>query len=426
MRTLRQSRWDAADLKARLCCALDIAKRAVDFFAHEGYADSEVPENSFGPEKPIAETAMLLYTASTLRHLPDVAHRIEEIAQLLVPHARSQRTLLNVALHPGVALDFAVPHVLLTKLGYCDPDFDNILKSCLSGQTQYGHERPPFASVEQKWITSLWMGVEPGRNWRPDLLNSVMHRPLDILGGPRQNAYGFTHLIMYCTDFGHSAGRFPRRRSVILNEAGSLLAKCLDEEDYDLAGELLMAWPLMGVHWSASAAFGFRVLARVEDQVGLLPGGTTRANRVNSLEGKERAQYALGTAYHTALVMGLLCAAALRPGRAPSVWIIGPKYERALLEQLLECIDRDQGHWQPELSELTDSERNALAPLLLDIAIAQKCRKHQYEAVSQLLAAASQHGMANSTLCGQAALLLERLAVCSQAVQAKWRGTGVS
>jgi hypothetical protein len=417
VRNLGQSRWDAADLKARLCRALDIAKRAVDFFAREGYADAEVPENSFGPEKPIAETAMLVYAVSTARHLPDVAQRIEEIAQLLLPHARSPRTLLNAALHPSMALDFAVPHVLLTKLGYCDPDFDIILKSCLSWQTQYGHERPPFASVEQKWITSLWMGVQPGRGWRSDLLNSVMHRPLDILGGPRQNAYGFTHLIMYCTDFGHGAGRFPRRRSAILDEASSLLAKCLDEEDYDLAGELLMAWPLMGARWCASATFAFRVLARVEDQVGLLPGGTTKASRVNKLEGKERTQYALGTAYHTALVMGLLCAAALRPGRAPFVRITGPKYERSLLEHLLRCIDRDQGHWQPELSELSDSERNALAPFLLDIAISQKCRKHEYEAVRQLLATASQHGLANTTLCGQSALLLERLAVCSQAVE---------
>jgi len=426
VRTLPQSKWDAADLRDRLCRALDIAKRAVDFFAGEGYADAQVPENSFGPEKPIAETAMLLYAAAAVRDLPDVSHRIEEIAHLLAAHARSRRTLLNVALHPSAALDFAVPHVLLTKLGYCDPDFDNLVKSSLGWQTQYGHERPPFASVEQEWITSLWTGVEPGRDWRSGLLDSVMHRPLDILGGPRQNAYGFTHLIMYCTDFGNRAGRFPRRRSTILDEASSLLAKCLDEEDYDLAGELLMAWPLMGARWCPSAAFCFRVLARVEDQVGLLPGGTTKANRVSTLEGKERVRYALGTGYHTALVMGLLCAAALRPGRAPSLRIVGPKCERSFLDQLLGCIDRDQGHWQPELSELTDSERNALAPLLLDIAIAQKCRKHEYEAVSQLLVAASQHGMANSTLCGQAALLLERLAVCSQGVQANSDATGVS
>ena len=91
--------------------------------------------------------------------------------------------------------------------------------------------------------------------------------------------------------------------------------------------------------------------------------------------------------------------------------------DKSFLDCLLEFLDRDQGHWQPELSELTESERNALAPLLLDIAIAQKCRKHDYEAVSELLRVASRHGMANSTLCGQAAQLLERLATCSHAIQ---------
>ncbi len=316
-----------------------------------------------------------------------------------------------------LCMDFAVPHVLLTKLGYRDAGFDDVLRSCLGSQVRHGHERPPFASLEQRWITSVWRCAGPGRDWRPDLLNSVLHEPQDILGGVRQDAYAFTHIIMYCTDFGFRAPRFPRPRSVILDEARSLFAKCLDDEDYDLAAEVLLAWPLSGARWCASTTFGFRVLARVEDQVGVLPAGTTKADRLNKLEGKERTQYALGTAYHTALVMGLICAASLRPGRAQFIRITGPQTEKSFLDRLLQVLDRDQGHWQPELSELTESERNALAPLLLDIAIAQKCRKHDYGAVSELLRAASQQGMANSTLCGQAAQLLERLAACSHAIR---------
>jgi hypothetical protein len=233
---------------------------------------------------------------------------------------------------------------------------------------------------------------------------------------------------MYCTDFGFSPGFFPRRLSVILGEAISLLARCLDDEDYDLAGEVLMAWPLTGAHWCASATFGFRVLARVEDQVGLLPTGTTKADRLNKLAGSERTQYALGTAYHTALVMGLICAASLRPQREPFARITGPKIKRSslLVEHLLGLLDQDQGHWQPELSKLTESERTALAPLLLDIAIAQRYRKHDYEAISELLAAASQYGMANSALCGQAARLLERLAACSDMIQTKPSACGAT
>jgi hypothetical protein len=151
--------------------------------------------------------------------------------------------------------------------------------------------------------------------------------------------------------------------------------------------------------------------------VGLLPAGTTKADRLSKLEGKERTRYALGTAYHTALVMGLICAACLRPGRAPLVRIAGPRIEKSFLDRLLQVLERDQGHWQPELSALTDTEQNVLTPLLLDIAIAQKCRKHDYQGVSELLRVATQHGMAGSTLCGQAAQLLERLAACSHVIQ---------
>jgi len=397
---------------------MDTAKKALEFFAVDGYTDAEAPENSFRPEKPIAETAMLIYAASAAIRFPDVASRIEGIARLLVPLARSQRTLLNLALHPSLCMDFSVPHVLLTKLGYHDASFDDLLRSCMGSQARHGHERPPFASLEQRWIKSVWTCTDPRRDWRPDLLNSVMNQPHDILGGLRQDAYAFTHLMMYCTDFGFRSPNFPRPRSVILGEARSLFAKCLDDEDYDLAAEVLLAWPLSGARWCASATFGFRVLAHVEDQVGVLPAGTTKADRLNKLEGRERTQYALGTAYHTALVMGLICAASLRPGRAPSIRITGPQLEKSFLDRLLRSLDRDQGHWQPELSELTESERNALAPLLLDIAIAQKCRKHDYEALSELLRTANEHGAANSPLCGQAAQLLERLAACSHAIQA--------
>jgi hypothetical protein len=406
-------RWDEADLEARLCWALDVSKRAVAYFGVDGYSDTEVPENSFRPEKPIAECAMLIYAASAAMHLPSVASRIDEIARLLVPYARSQQTLLNIALHPSLCIDYAVPHVLLSKLGYIDSGFDSVLRSSLRSQSHHGHERPPFAALEQRWIMSLWTGTDPGRDWRPDLLNSVLHHPLDILGGLRQDAYAFTHLIMYCTNFGFRPGLFPRPRSVILGEARSLLAKCLDEEDYDLGAEVLLAWPLSGARWCATAAFGFRVLARVEDQAGVLPAGITRADRLNKLKGEERTLYALGTAYHTALVMGLICAASLRPGRAPAVRVIGPQVEKSFLDLLLRLLEQDQGHWQPVLSELTNAERRSLAPLLLDIAVAQKCRKHDYGAVSELLKAANGYGLAASPLCAQAAQLLERLAACA-------------
>ncbi|MGC1323155.1 MAG: hypothetical protein WA849_13305 [Candidatus Udaeobacter sp.] len=410
-------RWEQADLAARLCRALDIAERTLAHFAASGYTDLEVQSNSFGPEKPIAETAMLLYAASAVRrHVPSVGKRIDDLARLLVPHARSERVLLEIALRPSLSFVFAVPHVLLTKLGHPDPAFEDCLRLCATSQARNGHERAPVASVERRWVTGLWTGRKSDSSWRLDLANSVLNWPLDLLGGLREDAYALTHLFMYCTDFGFQKSRLPRQRSVILGEVGSLLAKYLDAGDYDLAGEILMAWPLTGAPWSSAATFGFRVLADAEDRTGVLPCGNTKTDRLNQLHGEQKVQYAFGTAYHTAYVMGFLCAAALRPERAPPRKIGGRIVEKSCLERILSFVDQKNANWAPEFSTLEDEERLALAPFLLDIAIVQNCRKHNYNAVAKLLALACHHSMANSPLCGQAAELLERLAACSKTI----------
>lgn len=409
-------RWNEVELETSLCRALDLARKTVTYFAIDGYADKESPVYSFGPEKPVAETAMLIYAASASGHRPDVATRVDEIARLLAPYARSERVLVEIALHPALALKFAVPHILLTKLGYHDAPFDDFLKSCVSSQVRNGHDRPPSASLERGWILSLWTGQDSDACLRADLLNSVLKWPIDILGGLRDDVYAFTHLIMYCSDFGFQSGRLPRSRSSILREAGSLLARYLDAEDYDLSGEILLAWPLTGASWGPLATFGFRLLASVADQAGLLPCGNINLSRLTQLEGEERVRYALGTAYHTAYVMGFLCAASLRPGRIPPTKIVGPRFEKACLTRLLRYVDEDQGHWQAEFSRLKDEEQHVLTPFILDLAIMQKCRRHDYEAMREILSLARDYNIAPSPMCLQAAELLERIANCSTAI----------
>ena len=118
---------------------------------------------------------------------------------------------------------------------------------------------------------------------------------------------------------------------VILTEAAALLARYMDAEDYDLSGEIAARLAVQRArHGVPAAAFAFRVLASVEDQAGVLPCGNINLARLAKLEGEARARYALATAYHTAYVMGFLCAASLRPGRAPPVRIVGPSVRKAV------------------------------------------------------------------------------------------------
>lgn len=412
-------RWDEADLEARVCRALDLARTTLDYFAQTGYTDEESAAYSFGPDKPVAETAMLIYAASASRNRAQVARRIDELARVLAPHARAERVLVDIALHPALAFKFAAPHILLTRLGHPDESFDRFLRSCLSSQVSNGHERTPCALIEKRWLSSLWKGNHADAPRRADLIDSVLNRSLDILGGLREDAYAFTHLMMYCTDFGFQAPQLPRRRATILREAGSLLARYLDAEDYDLTGEILLSWPLTGAAWSPSTAFVFRVLARVEDQVGVLPCGHSNPARLIQLQGEARTRYALGTAYHTAYVMGFLCAASLRVGRTPPANIIGPQCETSCLDRLFRYVDDDQGHWCSEFTSLAQVERRALAPLILDMGIVQECRKHDYQAMSELLSLACEYRIASSPMCGQAAELLERIAGCSYAISVR-------
>lgn len=406
-------KWNQADLEARLCHALDVARQTVDFFAIGGYADEQSPLYGFGPEKPAAETAMLLYAASPFRDRSAIASRIDQLANALSPLVRSERVCIDIALHPALGLKFAVPHVLLTRLGFPDDIFDFFLKSCLASEVSNGRDRPPSAAVEKKWISSLWSGLRANGISRENMVDSVLRWPLDILGGLRDDAYAFTHLLMYCTDFSFRTPNLPRRRSALIDEAASLLVRYVDLEDYDLAGEILLTWPLTGASWSPCAAFVFRVLANVEDRVGILPSGNVNLNRLTQLQGEERARYALGTAYHTAYVMGFLCAASLRPGRTPPARITGIPCDRACLKQLLDYVREDQGHWQPVFRSLTETEQGVLVPFILDIAIMQSCRRHDYKTVNDILAIATKHRIDQTPMSRQAAGLLHRIGACS-------------
>lgn len=408
--------WDADDLERRLCRALDLARQTLRLFAAEGHVNADTPALSFGPEKPVAETAMLLYAASACRHRPAVARRVDDLVQLLVPHARSQRALVDMALHPAMAFKVALPHVLLTQLGCPDAPFDRLLAICAAQALQDGHDRPPSARLERAWISGLWSGASARVAWRRNARQSVLHRPIDLLGGLRDDAYAFTHLMFYCTDFGHGTPSLPRARSSILAQAQCMLARYLDVEDYDLSAELLLAWPFTSAPWTATSAFAFRLLASVEDQVGLLPCGNVDLARLSRLQGDERERYALATGYHTAYVMGLLCAAALRPGHAPPTRIPGRRHRAAVLQALRPHAADDRGHWQPEFDALEPDEQLALVPFILDLAIVHRSRQRDYPALISVLDIARRAGLAGSPMAKQAGDLLQRIAGCAVAL----------
>jgi hypothetical protein len=414
----RRDKWDRKDLARRLCHALDIARQAVEQLAANGYTDPVEPRNSIRPEKLISETAVMLLAASAAAYDEEVAERIRSVAHLLIPHARSERMLLGVCLEPALALDFAQAHVCLRRLGYHDPGFDALLRQSAGSQARAGRERAPHRVLEQEWIMETWNNLRSGSQLKtPETaLNSVLNQPMDLLSGSRDDIYAFTHALMYVTDFNMCPRRLPRGRTVILAEAEAALARCLDMQDYDLGAEVILALPLTGRSWSAAATFGFRAVARVEDEAGFLPAPSTRLQRLNELRGRDRTQYLLATAYHTAYVMGLLCAVALQRGRSPPSKIPVSTAVRGGANRILHFLEDDNqnAHWWDELRHLNDQERDAIAGLLLTMALCRKTTQREFSAIYQLLEIGYALGLADTPASSQAAEMLERLATFSK------------
>lgn len=379
--------WPRDDLEDRVVRALGLAVTVLDELGETGFTDRERPALSFGPDKPIAESAMLAYTAAnatTGRHL---ASAVDEVVERLVPLCRSPRALADAALRPYRAFKYAIPHALLTALGRPDERVDDFLLGQCAAARGVAADLPPVARMERQWLMGRYGPA------RLDVRGTALERPLDLLTAEREDAYALTHALFYVSDFArHAASSLGRRRASVLDDVRALVARYLRLEDYDLSGELLMAWPELGAGWDPVSSFGFRVLADVEDRVGLLPCGNLDQRRAASMEETEARRYTLATAYHTAFVMGFACAAALRvgpPSRRPA-----PVVQRhPVWAELYGLVDHGRGHWQSAFATLDDDERVSLTPMLADMATLDAMESRDYRRAVAVLEIAARGGV---------------------------------
>src|SRR5687768_1656490 len=114
---------------------------------------------------------------------------------------------------------------------------------------------------------------------------------------------------------------WPRSLEDIARDAEAALAAAFDADNLDLAAELIWTWPMLRLQWSPVATFGFGILAAAQDLHGFLPGPGYSAGDYERLPSDLRDEYVLRTSYHTTLVMGFVCGAALRAALAPPTLI---------------------------------------------------------------------------------------------------------
>ena len=401
---------DRQRLLKRLNLALRIARRTIQFLGEKGFAGAELPEGNFAAEKPLAEAAMLLYAAKEERANPCIKEVFDGLVRDLVPYARSKQMRWDVLRYPSVCLQLATPHILLGKLGCEDSQFNGLLGRATTACAGRGHELVPYRELEVIWLQSVWRSESPGCELEETARKTALGNPIDLLNGSRDDAYAHTHAAMYYTDLGNSRRPLPRPANEFLDESAAVLARALIVEDYDLAAEALMAWPLTSSAWSPSAAFGFRVLASLEDKIGFLPAGPKASKRLLELAGEEKTKCALASSYHTAFVMGMLCAVSLKSGTPSPCEIPRPPFSATLIENLQASIPKTGAYWEEVFESLSPNEQAALGRFLLDVAIVRSNQKGEFAQMARLLETAIQNGLADTTLCAQGAELLSRIA----------------
>lgn len=403
--------WNAPDLERRLANALQVAGRAVAFLGDGGWQAERA--DGVRPEKVLSETALfLLASRDACERTPALSGAHRRVAQALLPHARNERIAALIALEPVVALDHALMHLCLSRLGFGDARFDRLLAASLRGHGAAGRERVPHRAMEQQWLARL---AEPPSAAAPARTRRcLLDHPLDALAPVPDDLYAFTHCLLFSTDLGARPMRFLRPGGAIAADAQAALARCLDLQDFDLAGELLMTWPLLRRRWSTAASFGFLCLVQAEEEAGFVPAPGMSLRGAAALSGDERTRHLLAASYHTIYVMGMLCALALQTGQLPQAAIAPASRHAPAIAPLRDaCSEALPGAqvWSRVFERQPAHAQGALAPFLLTLLLQRATARRDLGTLQRLLGVAARFGLLGTPATRQALELLQRAAL---------------
>jgi hypothetical protein len=337
--------------------------------------------------KVVAEAAMLLRCAAFLADTDaQIARTIGAVARQLIPVARGDSLLVALCRQPALALDHAAAHIHLTGLGHRDACVDRLLAEINEGERVGGPERLPNHELEHQWLSQIWTGID-GDAPLELIARTCVARPLDALGSTIPELYAFTHVVLHASDMGRRRPRWPRSEDEIAADAEAALAAALDTDNLDLLAELLWTWPMLGIPWSPAATFGFALLASAQDVHGFLPGPGWSADDAAQLPGWRRDEYMLRTSYHATVVMGFLCAAALRHDREPPATVGARPGSKGAVDVLLALVPttRASVRWRSALLELDADRRESLAELVLSIGMRRAWVAQDLELVRRYL-----------------------------------------
>ena len=187
------------------------------------------------------------------------------------------------------------------------------------------------------------------------------------------------------------------------------LASCVDNDDFDLAAEILLTWPYLRSEWSSAAAFSLSLLAEMERNIGFLPSLSLRQKTLQRMSKAQRARYVVSEGYDTAYVMGLLSAAILACETAP------PKFPQQA-EKAFGNYDfypmllpkRHKPRWEYQYTSLSKEQKFALSGFVSTIGLRRALVKCNFRRLREILIASIEYGLTLSPAVHQGSLLLGR------------------
>lgn len=367
----------------RLVHAISFAKNTVQHLLIEGHSAPEDAPWYVRPEKIIAETAFLIAFTKTNRSYGEVSDAITELTEVLIPLARSKTMLLNISLKPELALDYAHAHICLHYAGYPDEKFDKAVAASLRSMACNGIERTPYRMMEREWLMSIWDSTYDDnlKFWIP--LSCLKH-PVNLFSESSDGVYAITHAIMYAS-FGR--GEIPGLEvDTLFQTVETLLIRYMDEQNYDIAGELLMAWPLLRKEMNPIIAFAIDCLFKIETKVGFLPSPGLDTSRLDPNDQNSRRTYIYSINYHTVLVMGLLCSCLLTNACGKEIIIEKTAYSEELKNILTkELRSKEHLHWVELFMSIDKQCQEQLLPWLYQICLIRWIKEKKYGNVKKLL-----------------------------------------
>ena len=158
---------------------------------------------------------------------------------------------------------------------------------------------------------------------------------------------------------------------------------------------------------------GFAILTSVEDRLGFLPAPGVSLDRLQTLSGADRSRYVVASSYHTAFVMGLLCAGALRDGCRPPWAAPIRTCDRGAAVTLIELMGptEPKADWKGHLQMLAPQDQDSAAPLLLNICLRRAAVRRDFGVIRSALLIGEKHGLLDTPSPRQAAQLMRRAAL---------------